>query len=110
MAEGDSFDWRRGVREMGGGGRRGERRRGFGDEIGRYASIITLGMVNEDGRGRGGYDEERFTSGEVRKSIAGDAEGAAVVCVCGGKVVAGEDGVFNESTAFFAAADSVFVV
>lgn len=68
-----------------------------------------VGGGEEDGGGVVG-DGEGFAGGEGGEGGAGDAEGAAVVGVGGGEVVAGEDGFFYETTAFFAAADGVLVV
>lgn len=64
----------------------------------------------EDNGGRVVGDGERLTGGEGGESSSGDAEGTAVVGVSGGKVVASEDGVFDKTTSFLAATDSVFVV
>lgn len=68
-----------------------------------------IGGWEEDGGGVVG-DGEGLAGGERGEGGAGDAEGAAVVGVSGGEVVAGEDGVFDETTSFLAAADGVFVV
>lgn len=72
------FDWRE-IRTCGGG-----RKRGF----------MRL-RVDENGWSRRGDDKKWLAGGEVRECDAGDAERAAVVGVCGGEVVASEDGVFD---------------
>lgn len=55
-------------------------------------------------------DGEGFSSGEALERRSGEEEGAEVVGVCGGEMVAGIDCFFHEAATLLAAPDGVFVV
>lgn len=67
-------------------------------------------MREEDGGSGGGDEEEGLSLGEVEEGGAGEAERAAVVGVCGGEVVAGEDGVLHEAAPLLAPPHTVLVL
>lgn len=71
--------------------------------------ILRRRRVEEDGGGLV-RDGERFEGGEGGEGRAGDVEGAAVVSVSCGQVVASVDGFFHEAAPLLAPPHRVFIV
>lgn len=65
-------------------------------------------VVDEYGGGVIG-NRKGFTGGECGECGASEAEGAAVVGVCGGEVMTSIDGFFHETATVFAAPNRVLV-
>lgn len=95
--------WRRWMVDGGGRGGRGDTWR---EGIGWRGRVM---VVEEDGGGLVG-DVEGLEGGEGDEGGAGEAEGATVVGVGGGQVVARVDGVFHEAAPLLAPPHRVLVV